>query len=341
MLKFDTPGGTGEVENCWGELNPVQFAAAVEITNRFLRIEFDLDEYRLRLLEMLTGYKRKKKRSKFAGQINENLYLISEQLTFTVLPVVGPPEVLEFFSPELRALLKTKFPWEIYEPHLVSQLIQVKDLLQVEYALNFDLTRNLLPQVRNGKAVLQGPVFNTADGDIDTNLKAGQYLDALEYFNAWSNGRNPKYLDAFIGCLYKYIPQGSEILPPEKGESQPTAGEGVIPDLSLKKTKDALIMVFLYIQQTFVNDPIFGILFTGNSSSTGKKLSLGNSEAIYQVVEAGYGSQKEVSEMNIRDFFNIQIRIIKNNVAILRGQKKNSAEISKELNLPLEIVQNI
>lgn len=326
MLEFPTPAGTGEIENSWGELSPAQFIETTALTNQFFAVKFDFDEYRLRLLEMLTGYKRKNKRNKFAEQINENLYLISEQLTFAVSPKIGPPEILEFFSPELREVLKTRFPWEIYEPEFVEQLLTVKDMLTIEYALNFDLGKNLLPFVRNGKAVLRGPVFDTSDGDIETNLTTGKYLDAQEYFNAYSNSKNPKYLDAFIGCLYQYDKDYS-------GEIEN------LPNLVEKKTKDAIVLLFMYMQQTFINDPIFGILFTGESEN--KKLSLGASEAVYQVVEQGYGNHTDVVNMNIRDFFNIQIMILKKNVAQLRGMDKKVSEIATEMNLPIEIVTQL
>lgn len=352
MLKFNTPDGTGHIENAWGELNPAQFVEVTHLTNLFFAQKFDIDEYRLRLLETLTGYKRKKRGNKAADQINENLYLIAEQLTFTINPVIGPPEILDFFSTSLRELLKTRFPWEIYEPEYVGQLLTVKDMLTVGYGLNMNLGKNLLPQVQTGKigsfpnVVLTGPRFDTTDGDIETNLSAEQYLDASEYFNTYSATRKTKYLDAFIGCLYQ--PAKNTDLENE-GCSFPSWGEmsegqrGSIPNLSNKKTKDAIVLLFMFIQQTFLNDPLFKVLFSSAETAGGTvaKLNLGASEAIYQVVEQGYGSLEEVKAMNIRDFFNTQVMILKKNVAQLRALDKKPGEIARTMNLDIEIVTQL
>jgi hypothetical protein len=327
MLKFKTISGDGWVENSWDELNSVQFVETCSITNQFFAGKFDIDEYRLRLLEMLTGYKRKTKRNEMADQINENLFLISEQLTFAVMPQIGPEEVLEFFSPELRELLKTRFPWEIFEPEHVQQLLTVKGLLKIGFSLNFDLTRNLLPQVSKGNKVYKGFYFDTVNGDIKTNLTAEQYLDASEYFNAYSEDKNPGFLASFINCLY---------------HKRSTPHSKDIPSVDDKKTKDAIVMVFMYIQKTFLNDPIFKILFTEEQSSGSMaKLNLGSSEAILQVVEEGYGSLNEVKKMNILDFFNTQIMILKKHVAQLRAMDKKAGEISKEMNLSIDVINQL
>ena len=111
MLKYETQSGEGWIENQWDELTPLQFVQAVSLTNQFVTGAItNIDEYRLRMLEMLTGYKRKRKRNKHADQINENLYRISENLNFAVIPEIGPAEVFEFFTPDLCELLKTRFP---------------------------------------------------------------------------------------------------------------------------------------------------------------------------------------------------------------------------------------
>lgn len=329
MLTFNTPSGVASIENKWSELSPAQFVGTCALTNRFFAGEFDIDEYRLRLLELLSGYKRKKKRSKFAEQINENLFLISEQLTFAVRPKVGPVEVLDFFSPDLREQLKTRFPWEIYEHKYLKQLLPVKSLLKIEFELNLDLGRNLLPQVRKNKSVYSAPYFDTFDGDIYTNVTAEQYLDASDYFNAYSETKKEKYLDSFIDCLYN---------------KQSTPRCANIPSLAKKETKDAIILVFMYMQQTFINDPVFKHLFTkpeqdeNNALASVSKLNLGSAEALLQVVETGYGSLPEVKQMNIVDFFNIQLMIIKNSIAKLRAMDKKPGEIARTMNLSVETV---
>ncbi|HET6558066.1 MAG TPA: hypothetical protein VFG54_12175 [Prolixibacteraceae bacterium] len=349
MLKYETPSGTGEVENCWGDLSPRQFIATVALTNQFLSGGFDLDEYRLRLLEALTGYKRSKRKKlgvpkqvrddgrDVADQINENLYLISEQLTFAVTPKCGPEEVLEFFSPELRELLKTRFPWEIYEPEMVSQLLMMKGRLRIEYNLNFNLGSNLVPDAQKASVLFKGPLFTATEGDIDTDLKAGQYLDAQEYFTAYSETRKEKYLDLMIERLYR--PAG--VLKQVQDDAKQVQDDG-LPDLADKATKEAILMVFLYIQNTLVNDPVFSILFKRNEdTSIAPKISLGSDEAIGQLVEAGYGTHESILNLDIRTFFNYQIMMIKKNVGMLRSAGKKPAEIARELNLPVEIIQKL
>lgn len=328
MLTIETQSGDIMVETKWCELSPVQFVKAVNLTNRFLAGAFGLSEYRLHLLEMLTGYKRKSRKHKHAEQINENLFLLSEQLNFAVLPDVGPPEILEFFSPELRELLKTRFPWEIFAPEHVQQILTVENLLKVNFRVNFNLELNPLPFIRTGNTILEGPVFSTDNGDIDTNLKAGNYLDASEYFNAYGDTKNEKYLDSFINCLYR---------PTTRNLKPATLPNSTDPD-----TRAAIIMLFIYIQQTFANDPIFGILFKKGDNSTGfDKISLGADEVVGAMVESGYGTPETIAQMDIRTFFNFQIMFLRRNIEQLRGMKKNASEIAKTMNLPIETVQKL
>jgi len=348
MLTYQTPAGTGTIENCWEELSPDQFIKTVALTNRFFAGGFNIDEYRIRLLEIITGYKRKPKRirrdainrvstEEIADTINENLFLISEQLTFTVRPKCGPEEVLEFFSPELRELLKTRFPWEIYEPEMVDQLNTMAKRLKVEYDLNMNLGKNPIPYIRIGETLLKGPVFNAADGDIDTDLKAGMYLDAQEYFTAYTETRKEKYLDLMVMALY--FPCDDDIV-----ETRLIASLPEIPDFTDRATRDAILLIFLYIQTTLVNDPIFGILFTGrdaiNRVST-DRLILGPDEAIGQLIEAGYGTHESILNLDIRTFFNFQILMIKKNVNLLRSYDKKPGEIARELGLSIETIQKL
>lgn len=373
MLTYETPAGTGTIENCWEELSSDQFVKTVALTNRFFAGGFNLDEYRLQLLGILTGYKRNprlrqaqatplrssnrrplsgsvsakqsNRQSKgvlspeAAEQINENLFLISEQLTFPIRPKCGPDEVLEFFSPELRELLKTRFPWEIYDFEMVDQLNAMATRLKVEYDLNFNLGKNPIPYIGIGETLLKGPVFNTADGDLDTDLKAGMYLDAQEYFTAYTETRKEKYLDLMIMALY--FPCDDDVV-----ETHGRASLRETPDFTQKATKDAILLIFLYIQTTLVNDPVFSILFNAPvpESVEGRhntKLSLGPDEAIGQLIEAGYGTHESILNLDVRTFFNFQIMMIKKNVNLLRSYDKKPGEIAKELNLPIETIQKL
>lgn len=355
MLKYKTPSGTGIVENRWSELSPMQFVEAVKLTNQFVSGAITgLDEYRLRLLEMLTGYKRRKKRRKHADQINENLYLISEQLNFAILPDVGPPEVLEFFSPELRELLGTRFPWEIYEPEYVAQMRTVQRMMTVNFRVNFNLEKNPLPVIRKGNELFKGPVFSTENGDLETNLKTGPYLDASEYFNAYVETKKEKYLERFFTTLYVQseptVPHlGDEerqrrggFVPLTEGDETPSGvGGGSVPNFAESSVKDALVMLFIYIQQTFATDPVFSILFQHNENTGTGKLHLGSDEAIGALVEAGYGNHNEVANLDICTFFNYQIMFIRKNVETLRSMKKSPGEISKLINLPITTIQKL
>jgi len=342
MLTYQTPSGTGEVENCWEDLSSKQFIETVALTNQFLTGTFNLIEYRIRLLEVLTGYSRKKEKGKGKNEeeidtINENLFLISEQLTFPIRPKCGPDEVLEFFSPELRELLKTRFPWEIYDYEMVDQLNAMATRLKVEYDLNMNLGKNPIPFIRIGETLLKGPVFNTADGDLDTDLKAGMYLDAQEYFTAYTETRNEKYLNLLIMSLYHPVDDDCP------GHHKFILGS---PDFTERATKDAILMIFIYIQQTLVTDPVFSILFNAASPElvegrTNTKLSLGPDEAIGQLIEAGYGTHESILNLDIRTFFNFQILMIKKNVNLLRSYDKKPGEIARELNLPIETISKL
>ena len=355
MLTFKTPSGIGEVENCWADLTPAQFIETVALTNRFLAGEFTLDDYRLCLLQMLTGYKRSKRlvgsgfpsmqrrgaggsgeerggnfsqkpgaRSQRHDTINENLFLLSEQLTFAIRPKAGPAEVLEFFTPELRKMLETRFPWEIHEPEHVAQLVSMKNNLKIQFDINFNIGRNPLQYLRFGETILQGPTFEADENEINTNLKAGAYIDAHAYFNAYSQTRNRKYLDRAILCLYKPVEMEQNV-------------EAF--DFTDEKVKDAVAFVFIFIEQTLVTDPVFSLLYTRDGEQPfSNKINLGPDAVIGQMVTAGFGTYESIVNLDIRAFFNLQVLMLRQNIETLRGYGKNNGEIAKTLKIPMETV---
>ena len=76
--------------------------------------------------------------------------------------------------------------------------------MKVNFKLNFNLNKNLLPSLINDGIVYDGYSFSTYDGDIDTNIKAWQYLEASELFNAFA-GSGKRKVYGFVGKKSIYI----------------------------------------------------------------------------------------------------------------------------------------
>lgn len=330
MLKFKTPSGTAEIENCWDELTTAQFIETVNLTNRFVAGEFSLTDYRLCLLQMLTGYQRKpgtrNPKPETVETINENLFRISELLNFAIRPQAGPAEVLEFFTPALREALKNRFPWEIHEPEFTAQLAQMKNTLQLSYLIDTNIGRNPIPFISVGETVLKGPEFTVTPDELSTTLRAGAYLDAHEYFMAYAKTQNRKYIERLIMCLYS----------PTDAENHED-----YPQFSDLKLQDAVAFVFLFIEKTLAADPVFSVLYQNADTQpvfTPGKIDLGPDGVIAQLVTAGFGTYQSIVELDVRTFFNMQIMLIRRAVETMRAYKKNTAEIARELNLSTETI---
>lgn len=315
----------------WSELTPDQFIVVIILYNDMIAGECNVLEFRLKLLKKLSGYQRSKARfdEETAENIDSNLLILSQMLTFALKPVYPDPEVLEIFSEDLQALLKTNFPFDITAIEHLDQLAMMSSRLRWYPALNLNFGTNPMPSVTIGKEIRFGPVFDVDDyGIIATDMIVDEYIDALEYLKLYHATGQTGYLDKMISVLYR-----------EKRHEYSTFTNSIpgrVADLTIC-TKLAIEKVFEYICDTITSHPAFEILF----SSVEKKSGGSFSDIIYHLSEKGLGSRTEIARWNLTDFLSAIVRDLKNSVASLRSSGVDESKISNEMNIPVEILQKI
>ena len=320
-----------EIPDKWSELTPDQFIKVIILYNEMIAGKCDILDFRLRLLKKLTGYQRGKERvdSETAENIDSNLFILAQMLTFPLKPGYADPAIMEIFTEELQSLLKTKFPYDITEIEHLEQLAMVGDRLKWYPMLNLNFGTNPIPSVTAGKKIRTGPIFNVDDyGIISTDMIVDEYIDALEYLKLYQATGNIGYLDKMISVLYR-----------EKRHEYSTFHNSIAGDITNLTicTKLAIEKVFEYICHTITTHPAFELLF----SSVEKKAGGSFSDIIYHLSEKGLGSRTEIARWNLTDFLSAIVRDLKNNVASLRSSGVDDSKISHEMNIPLEMLQKI
>lgn len=322
-----------EIANAWNELTAGEFSEIAAHIWRYCHDEIDLTDFRLLVLKTLTGYKPKrylfKQSEEKKAQINSNLVILSELITFILKPVYDEEEVFDILSEGLQKRLKTHFPHEIYEPEYQAELANVKGLLHCRADINFSLGINPLPSIKVGKSVFVGPVFEVDKyGILKTDLCAGEYFDASGFFSLFEQTGDVSLLADMAGVLYR--PNRNHY---NSFEAQQHAA-------LFKQTKAIdLIGVWLLFKSWlyyFRNHEHFSLLFSEGMPAQGKIEIAG--ETLFNLSKDGYGSLSEVTDWRIDDYFSSQLKNIKDAVATLTAMGKKSYEIAKELKIPIEVV---
>ncbi|MDR1544438.1 MAG: hypothetical protein LBS50_08555 [Prevotellaceae bacterium] len=183
--------------------------------------------------------------------------------------------------------------------------------------INYDFAENPFPNI-----AAHTPTFSR-NITVETNITARQFSDTLDTLRA-INDDVPAEMRRFLlikiaEILYKIPNKTAEKLPEE-----------VLFGISLW---------FSSISLFFKNHPIYSILFRKKEGEIETaKISLGMSETILHLQKEGYG---KIDEMNVIDFFNAQIKSLKDSLSasIASGAKKD--EIVKNTGLDYATIEKL
>ena len=331
MITLKNGADSINIPDKWSELTPDQFIKVIILYNEMITSDSNVLAFRLKLLQKLSGYERSKDRfdEETAEDIDSNLLILSQMLTFALVPVYTTPEVMGIFTEELQTFLKTNFPFDVTAFDHLQQLAVVGDRLKWYPALNLRFGSNPIPEVRIGDKVRTGPDFNVDDyGIISTDMIVDEYIDALEYLKLYQLTENIGYLDKMISVLYR-----------EKRHEYSTFRDsiaGEVANLTIC-TKMAIENIFEYICITINTHPAFEVLFSSNEKKAGGSFS----DIIYHLSGKGLGSRTEIARWNLTDFLSAIVRDLKNSVTSLRASGVDESKISREMNIPIEIIQKI
>lgn len=344
MIEIKSKKGKVSIPNEWGELSQEQYLDIMAlIYTHPVRTNADMDmfEFRLRLLNLLSGYARSNKKYSPDDQedINSLLYILAAKMTFVYRPYYSETEIFEVMSEDLAEKLKTNFPYDLSVTDYADEILQFEDLIKCTPVINYNMKQNPLavlkikrPWKRSLK--IKGPVFDIDPlGVAITNITAGEYVDAQEYYQLYNSTREDRYLKALCFVFYRSY---SGVYDVAKSQAQ----------LKQNPEIDSLFFLGFYsffqnIQEYFFTHPVFKILYTSTETTPKNRISLGNAESIYNAAANGYGNIEQIKNLNLADYMSLMVKDIKDGVATLRGHKKKDHEIAKALNLPIEIIKQL
>jgi hypothetical protein len=316
---------------CWEELTPQQFSAVASVI--YDNENMSVKELRLLMLQAISGYQRSHKTftEEQAETINCNLYILSQFIMFPFKMRFTNPELVFNLSNELQSRFKICLPDEIYEPDLMAEIAKYGTLLECKPVYNFNICKNLLPQIVINGNTYQGPIFNIdKHGIIHTDLVAGEWVDACDFASIG-------HITGLAAVLYR---QNRTNYNTSSAQNNIEVFKNATPS-ELK----AVLLMFRAIQQQIASVKNYSVIFRekadDDDQTDNDKITVGASSIIYQLTKDGYGTLEDVTNMPLLDYLNIQVKTLADAVASYRSLGKKTGEISKLLHLDASIIQKL
>jgi len=199
-----------------------------------------------------------------------------------------------------------------------ENMFRLTELLSFPYAISGNradltvcLSKNLIPVV--GK--IRGYTFcHLPSGEIDCDLTAEQYIDAVSLLQAYSAAPMDSTLERLAEVLYPGI---------SKAKPQ---------------TLHAIYYNFRGILQYLKRLPKYELIFTEPVGQRRGANPVGMSSTIYQLAKAGYGDIDLIRKLNIFAYLDILLQQTIETIHVYQGSKMKPGEIADKLNLPVEII---
>ncbi len=336
MIKLTHKKKKVEIPDKWDDLSPQQFVMVVKFALMVQAGEIDMLDFRRLILRLLTGYKAPRRFTywKHREDIESNLLNLAMMLKFPIVPVYTNPELLEVFTSDLRQILKTSFPFDIYEADYCRQLDMVGGDLKWRPEINHDFVRNMLPVINCGFKNYYGPVFNLVEnGSFETDITTAEYFDALDELQMYESSKNENYLHRFIATLYR----------PVREEGYCAAKTSKLASKLAKidnDTKNALLELWLWYSKVIQQHHLYSVFFIkGEQQNNGNPLGL--SATLFALSTDGFGSRDEIRSWPLTEFFNSLYYRLHTAVNQLRREGIDEFKISKELQLDLETLNKL
>lgn len=322
----------------WADLSREEYISVVSLLHELTTGKSTLLRFRLRLLQVLTGYKRSKKRfnDDQAEIINNNLVILADMLTFPLIPNYQNPEYLEVLSPALQKKLKTTFPQEIYEAEYIYEIAMIAHKLECSISINLDFRCNPLPYINIDENMWYGPDFSVDKNRVvQTDMIALEFIDASEFAELYYATKDENYLDNLVSVLYR-----------QKRENYSThrsmRNAKYIKQLPYAE-KFGVILFFQSVVYYLSTHPQYGILYRKpeNNESGKAKIDLGSGDVIAQLTKDGFGTREEIENLPLGDYFTLLLKQIIDAVKNMRNAEIKEHEIAQRLGISIETVQKI
>ena len=197
--------------------------------------------------------------------------------------------------------------------------------------INHNLKRNPIPFIRIGLRKIHGLKFDIGEF-TKTNITAIQFADAYELAKDYQNTSSQESLYLLTAILYPGKRIHSEVIHSDYASKFKNV------DIAILK---GVHFWFTSVIRYFMDDEIYGLLFKGEQIKDEDYISLGMKETILGLSEKGYGDIDKVSSLNVLDFFDLQIKNLKQIIqdALAKGAKTEN--IAKELNINYSTIMRL
>ena len=312
-------GETYRIPNRWEGMSSDNYVALVADLLRMAAGKLSAGEVRINHLLRLMSWN--KGRFRTEEQI-ANLVAISEQLTF-LFQISYPDgnEVLDGLDDKSYELCRRVDPYRLHLP-----IARVLRRLEYRYVVDLCFCAQLLPSIRAGSREYKGYTVNLGCGVLTCSLTALQYVEARELI-----GRGPEALPLMAAILYH---PGKEY---DSRQAQALAGE-------FAALSPELLTAVSFNFQAF-NNYLFSrtpfALLSKFRPRPDRPITTDASDALYDLSKEGLGNARQIERMNILTYLKVLRKKTIDAVRDMKGFGWDKAKISKEVGLPIYIIDKI
>lgn len=197
--------------------------------------------------------------------------------------------------------------------------------------LNNLFKRNPIPSLRIDRKIYQGKQFDIGIV-LRTDIKAREFADAFDSVRAFAETQSEECLNTLCTILYPAFPDHTRNLNSDHHRHFARVDYAI---------RYGIMIWFTGIAQYFSSHPIYRILFSGNGSEESEHISLGMGETIMHLSLVGFGSKTEMENINLIDYFDLQIKSLKKMIADARAQGAKTTDIASHTHLSQNLIEQL
>ncbi|MCL1942547.1 MAG: hypothetical protein FWF54_03235 [Candidatus Azobacteroides sp.] len=326
--------------DCWDDLKYRQKLFVFSLLMKLYAREISPEVVRLKMLIYFTGYRPSTFFWSKTG-IQIRFYFLLIRTIITNIPFLlkyGWKEYTSFLSlwkDAYKPESQDRKQREIINFNLLKLSEQLDFAFHVEdmqIIPNHKFKKNPIPFIRICNRKYQGKKFDL-DITAKTNISAREFADAYDLFAAIgkmpSDEEKEECINQLCAILYPKLENHKENLVSGHIKNM----EKVNPIL-----KFGIVFWFNGIIDFYTTHPIYSILFKKNQEPDSSKIRLGMNEVVLFLQKEGYGNP---DDMNLNDYFDSQIKSLKDSVNMALAKGAKIEEIARETGIGISIINQL
>mgnify|MGYP001188988455 FL=1 len=327
MKKYQLNKGFIELPDTWEDLSFRQKVLAFNLLKKVEQKTLSPILFRLQMLKEITGYEPQS--GLFMYVLRWIAYIIRLPFLYIYYAIklgqIRRKAYLEVWANKNRPQ-KPDRKIINYNLFVLSEKINFAfTLTDNTIVINTNFYKNPFPFFRIGEVKFVGRKF-FRDIAPFTNISAKEYSDCFDLYMGFHKmndlEQKERCIDKMISILYPVTNNYQENMVSDHIELLKQLDPGI---------KYGIFLWFSSIVEYYYKDPDYSILFrSAKEDSEESGISLGMNESVLMLEKNGYSTDK-----NINDFFDVQIKILKDRVAtaVAEGVKKDKLAESMGLTL--------